>query len=322
MGGACRPNGVNGKLYLVDGWLQWWPWWGKKAKKRLSIQTTYLSVLSLMVEMTIEFFVPLLSFMLVKIELFLLCNYFIFLLIYFLFLVLNSPPRLAGAFFSILEWIRRLCCFYHTEVVAVWWGLGAAWREQRKRTRSLELFLWFDLFTGWTEEDRASWREESFVLCFVFYTLLFLADSVMGVGGWHQFVWSAGLESHPQDLLFFFSGCSTGCYSIFSSTTSCLYINRKKLFGLFTFVQKKRERKRKWNQIWIGCFCVVMIPRGAIKEKFFLTCSHYSLAAPCGAVQFIHIFIISSACVYIDIARRLLSYNNTQTGFKGVSFFL
>lgn len=129
---------------------------------------------------------------------------FIFLLIYFLFLVLNSPPRLAGAFFSILEWIRRLCCFYHTEVLAVWWGLGAAWREQRKRTRSLELFLWFDLFTGWTEEDRASWREESFVLCFVFYTLLFLADSVMGVGGLTPVCLKCRSRIPPSGFTFFF----------------------------------------------------------------------------------------------------------------------
>lgn len=53
-------------------------------------------------------------------------------------------------------------------------------------------------------------------------------------------------------------------------------------------------------------------------KEFFFAYSRCSLTAPCGAVQFIHLFfpaqIISFACVYVAIVRGLLS--NNETGFK------
>lgn len=57
--------------------------------------------------------------------------------------------------------------------------------------------------------------------------------------------------------VFFFSGCSTGCYSIFSSTPSCLYINRKTLFLFVYICPKKREKKKKMkpnlNRMFLCC---------------------------------------------------------------------
>lgn len=163
-----------------------------------------------------------------KIELFLLCNCFIFLLIYFLFLAACSPGGSQELFFFfILERIRCRCCFYHTEVCVFFqWGLGVDWCEGRKWTRFLELLLsfashWFTVLTEKKKEVKR--RKLCVLLSFLYSWFFFPADCVLGEGKGVRGGASllrmgpdtrmAGrtvpetrkcLEAHPQDLLFVF----------------------------------------------------------------------------------------------------------------------
>lgn len=136
----------------MDGCRRWWSWWGKK----LSIQTTYLSVFSLMVpgeNGEWNLFCSL-TFFNAGEKMFLLCNYFIFLLIFFI-----------------------SCCWFSMEVCRS--SFFFFWSQERIGFRCgrsppvLSLFfttplLWFSLSFG----RRVTWREEMDLIPWAFPLVL------------------------------------------------------------------------------------------------------------------------------------------------------
>lgn len=95
------------------------------------------------------------------------------------------------------------------------------------------------------------------------------------------------LEAHPQDLLFVFRLWHWLLQHLHFYTIMSL----KKQYTVCLLLSKKMKPNFK------RMLLCLRNARGAIKKKerkSFLT-------APCGAVQFIHLWIISSACVYINI---------------------
>lgn len=151
----------------MDGCRRWWSWWEKK----LSIQTTYLSVFSLMVpgeNGEWNLFCSL-TFFNAGEKMFLLCNYFIFLLIFFISCCWFSMEVCRSSFFffffdlkkeldfGVVAPLRCSLCFSPHLCCGFRWVLGVEWREGRKWTWFLELFLSFysHWFTGSTEKKSA-----------------------------------------------------------------------------------------------------------------------------------------------------------------------
>lgn len=128
---------------------------------------------------------------------------FIFLLIYFLFLALNSPPRLAGAFFFPFLNESDVCVVFTAQRS---WLFGEVWAQRDvSRGSGLDPLSSSSGLTCLQDEQRKTEQaEEKQALCSALFSI-HCCSLQMGVGGGrHQFVWSAGLETHPQDLLFWF----------------------------------------------------------------------------------------------------------------------
>lgn len=121
------------------------------------------------------------------------------------------------------------------------------------------------------------------------------------------------LGAHPQDLLCSFSLWHwllqhLHFHNIFfvkkTKKNKTNSHSHSSVFFLFVCLLLSKKKK-KWNQILNGCFCVWWIPEERL--KVFL-----SLLSECGAALFIHLLIISPACVYIYIVGRSPSYKHTQ----------
>lgn len=154
----------------------------RKLMKGLSIQTTYLSVFSLMAPATNDEWILsflLISFMLVirNSVMFWLCNYFIFLFIFFISYC-SSPWRLAGAFLDLFS--EKIRCWYWCSLFVVttssWsllqqaedsgcgFGGRAMWKEELDlvfQAFSSSLLFWF---TGSTVKKEVKCRIECCVL--------------------------------------------------------------------------------------------------------------------------------------------------------------
>lgn len=195
-----------------------------------------------------------------------------FLLIYFLFLALNSPPRLAGAFFF-HSWMNQTSVLFlphRSRGFLVRFGRSVTWAEEVDSIPWDLPLVWLVYGMNTGRQRRA---EEKKALCSALFSIHGCSLQIL-LWGWEVGavtslaevqVWKPTLR-----IYCLFSGCSTGCYSIFSSAPSCLYINRKKklfCFVLFTFVQKKRKKKRKWNQIRIGCFVLWWFQEERLKRS-------------------------------------------------------
>lgn len=219
---------------------------------------------------------------------FLLCNYFILLLIfYFLLLILQ---RFAGAFsFFVLERIEWRCwcsplalslCFYHTEVgvsvrregggFGVWSDVKGGNELDSLSCSSCLLLLVYRI----NREKRGEVGRWSCVFCFVFYTVFFFPQIVSwGRGKW---VWGSSFSALVGAWRWFGRRCSSWnrevSWSPPSGFTVCLqavalaatassllhhYVSnetihrKKKSLTCLFFVYLCQK---KWNQISNGCF--------------------------------------------------------------------
>lgn len=142
---------------------------------------------------------------------------FIFLLIYFLFLALNSPPRLAGAFFF-PSWMNQTSVLFlphRGRGCLVRFGRSVTWAEEVDSIPWALPLVWLVYRMNRGRQSKLKRNKLCALLCFLYIAV----PCRWGWGGGDTSlsevqVWKPTLRIY---CFGFFSGCSTGCYGIFSS---------------------------------------------------------------------------------------------------------